>query len=114
MVRILGAISCILLCCSVAQAESMVTSWYSARGVDIAAHRSYPFGTILRLTNPNNGLSATVRIYDCGPFIKGRQLDVSRAKAVQLGFLDLGVIRLDAEILRWGSDHPACAKRATK
>jgi len=48
-----------------------------------AAHRSYPFGTKLRLTY--KGKSVIVRINDRGPFIKSRQLDMSQAAARKLG-----------------------------
>lgn len=48
-----------------------------------AAHRTYPFGTKLRLTY--KGKSVIVRVNDRGPFIKGRQLDMSQAAARKLG-----------------------------
>ena len=46
-----------------------------------AAHRTYPFGTYLRVTNPINGKSVVVKVNDRGPFTKGKELDLSR-KAV--------------------------------
>ena len=42
-----------------------------------AAHRTYPFGTILRVTNPINGKSVVVKVNDRGPFAKGKDLDLS-------------------------------------
>jgi rare lipoprotein A len=59
-----------------------------------AAHRSLPFGTKLRVVNPKNGRSVTVRVTDRGPFIKGRSLDLSLGAAKVLGMTSQGVARL--------------------
>ena len=59
-----------------------------------AAHRSLPFGTMLRLVNHSNGRTVTVRVNDRGPFIKGRGLDVSRGAAAALGMIGSGVATL--------------------
>jgi rare lipoprotein A (peptidoglycan hydrolase) len=56
-----------------------------------AAHRSLPFGTRVRVTNLTNGRSATVRINDRGPFVKGRVLDLSYAAAERLRMVGSGV-----------------------
>jgi rare lipoprotein A len=56
-----------------------------------AAHRSLPFGTIVRVTNLNNGKMVFVKINDRGPFIKSRIIDLSRAAAMQLGLVDNGI-----------------------
>ena len=63
------------------------------------AHRRYPFGTIIRLTNPVNGRSIIVRVNDRGPFIRGRDFDVSRGVARQLDFIERGVVNLVIEVL---------------
>lgn len=55
-----------------------------------AAHRTLPFGTLVRVTNPANGASVVVRVNDRGPFTKGRMIDVSRAAAEQLGLIARG------------------------
>lgn len=55
-----------------------------------AAHRSYRFGTKVRVTNRHNGRSVIVRINDRGPFIKGRVVDVSKAAAAKLGMIRAG------------------------
>lgn len=55
-----------------------------------AAHRSYRFGTKLKVTNRRNGRSVIVRINDRGPFVKGRIVDVSKAAASQLGMIRSG------------------------
>lgn len=55
-----------------------------------AAHRSYKFGTLLKVTNKRNGRSVVVRINDRGPFVKGRIVDVSKAAAHKLGMVRSG------------------------
>jgi rare lipoprotein A len=50
-----------------------------------AAHRSLPFGIMVRVTNRENGRSIVVRINDRGPFIGGRIIDLTPAGARQLG-----------------------------
>ena len=72
-----------------------------------AAHKSLPFGTLLKLTNPRNGKSVVVRINDRGPYIPGRQLDLSKGAAIQLGVMKNGVSRLKVEeITLNGIDNP--------
>jgi rare lipoprotein A len=61
---------------------------------DNAASPVYPDGTMLALLNPKNDRIARVRINNSGPYIEGRMLDVSRATAEQLGFLESGVAQL--------------------
>ena len=55
-----------------------------------AAHRTLPFGTLVRVTNVANGQSVVVRITDRGPFTRGRLIDVSRAAADELGLVQRG------------------------
>lgn len=72
---------------------SGLASWYTGRrtasgeryGGFTAAHRSYPFGTRVRVTNTNTGRSVVVRINDRGPFVRGRVIDLSRASARAIG-----------------------------
>ena len=59
-------------------------------GALTAAHRSLPFGSMVRVTNPANGKSVVVRINDRGPFHAGRVLDMSRAAAERLGLIARG------------------------
>ncbi len=61
------------------------------------AHKSWKFGTMLKITNPKNGKSAIVRINDRGPYIKGRDIDLSKAAAIALGTLDKGVVKVVVE-----------------
>jgi len=55
-----------------------------------AAHRTLPFGTMVRVTNVATGKSVVVRINDRGPFSAGRMIDVSRAAAEELGLVARG------------------------
>ncbi len=55
-----------------------------------AAHKTLPFGTRVRVTNPRTGKSVVVRINDRGPYAHGREIDVSRAAAVELGLIQRG------------------------
>jgi len=60
-----------------------------------AAHRTLPFGTMVRVTSSRNGSSVIVRINDRGPFTRGRVIDLTPAAAHQLGFSGLTPVRLD-------------------
>lgn len=64
-----------------------------------AAHRSLPFGTQVRVTNLNNGVSVVVRINDRGPFVRGRIIDLSAAAARVLGMMGSGVAPVSVEVL---------------
>lgn len=59
-----------------------------------AASRTLPFGTRLHVTNPATGRSIVVRINDRGPFVRGRQLDLTRGAAAALGMLEQGTATL--------------------
>ena len=72
-----------------------------------AAHKSMKFGTLLRVTNLRNKKSVVVRINDRGPYIPGRQLDLSKAAAEELNIMGSGVARLKVEeISIKGLDNP--------
>jgi rare lipoprotein A len=60
-----------------------------------AAHRTLPFGTMVRVTNQSTGRSVVVRINDRGPFVRGRIIDVMPAAARALGFSGLTNVTLD-------------------
>jgi rare lipoprotein A len=68
-----------------------------------AAHRSLPFGTLVRVTNLSNGRTVVVRINDRGPFVKNRVIDVSQAAAQQLEFSGLVPVSLETVSTRDGS-----------
>lgn len=67
-----------------------------------AAHRSYPFGTVVRVTNLANDRHVTLRINDRGPFVPGRIIDVSKRAANELGFVRAGLAEVRVEVLTWG------------
>lgn len=64
-----------------------------------AAHRTYPFGQKLKVTNPDNGKSVVVRINDRGPHIAGRDIDLSAGAAEQIGMKGDGVQKVNVELL---------------
>jgi rare lipoprotein A len=110
----------LLLLCGTASAyeEEGLASWYGGKfqgrqtasgeifdtNQPTAAHKTLPFGTIVRVTNLENGKSTVVRINDRGPFIPGRIIDLSRASALAIGLAGTGVARVRIEELR--SDSP--------
>jgi rare lipoprotein A len=65
-----------------------------------AAHRTFPLGSIVRVTNPKTGHSALVRITDRGPFIRGRILDLSLAAARKVDVVQPGVAEVKVELLQ--------------
>ena len=89
---------------SAAHAESGIASVYSGGDTAsgerenssalTAAHRTLPFGTMVQVTNKNNGRSVTVRINDRGPFTLGRVIDLTTAGADQLGMSNLAPVDL--------------------
>jgi rare lipoprotein A len=97
-----------------ASAETVTCSYYSAKfdgrrtasgqrfssNALTAAHRTLPLGTRVKLTNPKNHHSVIVKVNDRGPYIKGRDISVTRRAAKQLGFLGKGVAQLDMETLK--------------
>jgi len=70
-----------------------------------AAHKTLPFGTLVRVTNLANGLSTIVRINDRGPFIEGRIIDLSRAAAKQMDMIGTGTAPVSVEVLSFASDR---------
>jgi rare lipoprotein A len=94
--------------------ETGLASWYGApyhnrRGSNgeiynmnamTAAHRTLPLGSIIRVTNVKTGHSATVRVTDRGPFIKGRTLDLSLAAAKKVDVWQPGTATVRVEVLQ--------------
>jgi rare lipoprotein A len=62
-----------------------------------AAHRKFPMGTKLKVTNLDNGKSVVVKVNDRGPFVKGRDLSVTRKAAEELGFIKQGTAKVKIE-----------------
>jgi resuscitation-promoting factor RpfB len=71
-------------------------SWYDHPGADplTAAHRTLPFGTIVTVTNLDNGKQVRVRINDRGPFIEGRIIDLNRPAFREIASTSQGVLRV--------------------
>jgi rare lipoprotein A len=65
----------------------------------MAAHKSLPFGTRVRVTNVSNGKQVIVKILDRGPYIGGRVIDLSKAAAQLLGMMGTGVARVRVDVL---------------
>ena len=70
----------------------------------VAAHRTLPFGTIIRITNLENGRRVTLRVVDRGPygrnFRNGTIVDVSRGAARRLDFIKGGLVRVRLDVMR--------------
>lgn len=71
-----------------------------------AAHRTLPYGTVLKVTNLNNGRSVNVRVNDRGPFIEGRIVDLSYVAAEQIGMIQSGVVPVEIEVVRESQNQP--------
>lgn len=64
-----------------------------------AAHRSLPFGTRVRVTNPQNGKTVVVRVNDRGPFVKGRIIDLSSSAFRSIAGLNAGVVAVRIQVI---------------
>ena len=64
-----------------------------------AAHKTLPFGTVVRVRSLVTGKEVNVRVTDRGPFVRGRIIDVSRAAAEALGMMGLGVKQVSLHIV---------------
>jgi len=91
----------------------MVASWYgkkfhgrlTASGetynmyAHTAAHKTLPFGTRLKITNPENGRSVVVKVNDRGPFVPGRDIDLSYGAAKKIGLINKGTARVRVDYM---------------
>jgi rare lipoprotein A len=73
---------------------------YDMYGVS-AAHKSLPFGTVVRVIEFDTRRSIVVRINDRGPFVEGRIIDLSKGAAEELGIVDKGITKVGLRIVRW-------------
>jgi rare lipoprotein A len=73
----------------------------------VAAHRTLPFNTWLKVTNLNNRKNVTLRVIDRGPFVDGRIIDLSRAAARQIELLGPGIARVRLEVVAAPVDVPS-------
>ena len=98
---------------TVVESQTGLASWYGKRfhgrrtasgslfdmAELTAAHLSLPFGSRVRVTNLANGRSLVVVITDRGPYVKPRVIDLSRAAARKLGFLEDGLAKVRLDVL---------------
>jgi rare lipoprotein A len=68
----------------------------------VAAHRTFPFGTKIRVTNLDNDKQTVVRIIDRGPFKEGRIIDLSLGAAKQIDLVKTGTAKVRLEVVEWG------------
>lgn len=71
-----------------------------------AAHRTLPFGAMVRVTNQNNRKAVEVRITDRGPFVDGRVIDLSKAAARQIELIGPGVAKVKLVLLGYSDKTP--------
>jgi rare lipoprotein A len=64
----------------------------------VCAHKSYPFGTLLKVTNLRNGEEVIVKVNDRGPFVKGRIVDLSYGAAKKIGIVPAGIVEVKVEV----------------
>lgn len=74
-----------------------------------AAHRTLPFGSVVRVTDRNNGQTVEVVINDRGPFVRGRIIDLSFGAARELGMVESGVAPVRIQVV--GLDGKLAARR---
>jgi rare lipoprotein A len=79
-----------------------------------AAHRTYPLGSIVRVTNLKTGHAALVRITDRGPFIPGRVVDLSLAAARKVDVVQPGVAEVKVELMQAGAPLDSAGKWAVQ
>ena len=91
--------------------NQVVVSWYQDGRVradgqpfdpddpTVVAHKWLPFGTRVKLTREDNGQSIIVVVQDRGPYVAGRDFDLSRGAAKKLGILRKGIVRCYVEVL---------------
>jgi rare lipoprotein A len=110
-----GAFLCVMMAtATVAAEESCKASWYGpgfngkrmANGAifnennpNVVAHKSHPFGTVLEITNLNNGRSLRATVTDRGPFIAGRCVDLSKAGAIALDYKNRGTTSVSVRVV---------------
>jgi rare lipoprotein A len=79
-----------------------------------AAHRSLPFGSVVRVLREDNGRVVYVRINDRGPFVRGRVLDVSRAAAEDLDLIRRGIAPVRVEVVAYGAGRSRAVRRRNR
>ena len=77
------------------------------------AHRTLPFGTLVRVTNLENRQSVEVVVNDRGPYVAGRVADLSAAAARQIGMVADGVVDAMIEVLRMSEPRPGAGSSSS-
>jgi rare lipoprotein A len=107
---------CLLISVAFAQVQTGKASFYADRfdGVPTAsgekyrhnkltgAHKTLPFGTVVRVTNIANDKSVEVTINDRGPWVEGRIIDLSRSAAEALDYINKGIADVKLEVIDAG------------
>lgn len=70
-----------------------------------AAHRTFPFGTLVRVQSLTNGRAVLVRITDRGPWKESRIIDLSYTAARSLKMIRAGLMRVRIDVLAWGGEE---------
>ena len=109
-------------CGGARKVETGVASWYgkelrgnpTASGEPFrpsrrtAAHKTLPFGTVVKVTYLDTGKSVRVTINDRGPFVKGRIIDLSRRAAQKIGLKDAGVGKVEVKVVGCKGSYDGC------
>jgi rare lipoprotein A len=66
-----------------------------------AAHRTLPLGTLVRVTNEENGKTVEVKVNDRGPFKKDRIIDLSKSACESLDMMKNGTARVKLDVISW-------------
>jgi peptidoglycan lytic transglycosylase len=74
-----------------------------------AASTNLPLGSVVKVTNPENGRSVRVRINDCGPYVHGRSMDLSKRAAEKIGITHKGVAHLKVTPVNVPTDAEHCS-----
>ncbi len=69
-----------------------------------AAHKTLPLGTVVKVTNEENGMTTEVRINDRGPYVAGRVIDLSRTAGRAIGMREVGTAKVKLEVKQWPKD----------
>jgi rare lipoprotein A len=75
------------------------------------AHKTLPFGTKVRVTNLQNNKTVDIIINDRGPYVDGRIVDLSKAAAEKLGFINKGITEVKLEVIDPGDGKVAQAEK---
>jgi len=76
-----------------------------------AAHKTLPFGTVVRVTRPDTGQHVRVVINDRGPFVAGRIIDLSRKAARRIDLIDAGVAPVEIQVVGCRARYEGCGRR---